>query len=222
VPSLAHHPASSTPIRPTAVELRRLKEVGDGSYDSPSVVVGSPDRPVSGFGYCASGSHASPGSQRTTHFGIIAGTSASSAMRPRSAVAAAEATKADLSLVAQVNMDTSVIVTEDLVFHAPSTAASKNTRKEKSLGSLCQRFLCIYLLGRRSLTLDEAAAVLSGPDAVPPTIMRTKIRRLYDIANVLCTLRLLEKGTSGKRVVFVWRGPHAMGYVAAAPAAVIR
>ena len=116
-------------------------------------------------------------------------------------------------LTSRGSKDTCVLVTEDLVFHAPtSVGSSKNSRKEKSLGSMCQRFLCIYLLGRTSLTLDEAAAVLAGPEVVPPSVMRTKIRRLYDIANVLCTLRLLEKGTSGKRVLFVWRGPTRMVY----------
>ena len=69
-------PASSTPVRPTAVELRRQKEVGDGSYDSPSVVVGSPERGGSSsaaFGFCAAGSTSSPGAHRATMFGVVTG-----------------------------------------------------------------------------------------------------------------------------------------------------
>ena len=84
-------------------------------------------------------------------------------------------------------------------------------RKEKSLAVTCHRFLCIFLLGVKRLTLDDAAAVLSGPDAATPGLLRTKIRRLYDIANVLVVLRLVGRSAnSGKRVVFSWRGVDSM------------
>lgn len=203
---LTSPPASSTPVRPTAVELRRQQESGAeaSSFDSPSQVLGSPEKPAARFSFAAAGSPVR---------------SAAAAPAAGSSTCPPAPDSAD-DLLAAVHTGTDVIVSEDVALSVAGLGdgdggggggSGKGTsRKEKSLGCLCLRFLAIYLLGRSSVSLDEAAAVLAGPELCPPAAMRTKIRRLYDIANVLCTLRLLEKvsaPSSGKRFVFVWRGP---------------
>ena len=101
-----------------------------------------------------------------------------------------------------------VIVAEDLACSAPTRTVVP--RREKSLGTLCQKFLSIFLLGRTCFCLDDAARLLMLPEEISgPGKLRTKIRRLYDIANVLCTLGLVEKvhTSSQKKPSFHWRGP---------------
>ncbi len=113
------------------------------------------------------------------------------------------------ALVDRPCLETDVITAEDLVCVGDHKTAMP-PRREKSLGSLCQRFVCIFLLGRHCLCLDEAAKVLMRPEEIDgPAKLRTKIRRLYDVANVLCTLGLLEKVliASTKKPGFVWLGP---------------
>jgi hypothetical protein len=103
-----------------------------------------------------------------------------------------------------------VIVAEDLACAAPTRAVVP--RREKSLGTLCQKFISIFLLGRTWFCLDDAARLLMTPDELAGNNkLRTKIRRLYDIANVLCTLGLVEKlqGSQQKKPGFHWRGPQA-------------
>lgn len=120
--------------------------------------------------------------------------------------------------------------------NAPSTAPSSmetepdievkpvraGGRKEKSLGVLSQRFVQLFLLaGSRPVSLDQAAVQLLGrspsdvdPLAVSPAegdsskLLKTKVRRLYDIANILSSLRLIEKvHTSNRKPSFKWLGP---------------
>lgn len=96
------------------------------------------------------------------------------------------------------------------------------SRKEKSLGVLSQRFVQLFLLaGSRPVSLDQAAIQLLGrspsdvdPLAVSPAegdsskLLKTKVRRLYDIANILSSLRLIEKvHTSNRKPSFKWLGP---------------
>lgn len=95
-------------------------------------------------------------------------------------------------------------------------------RKEKSLGVLSQRFVQLFLLaGSRPVSLDQAAVQLLGrsPSDVDPLtvspaegdsskLLKTKVRRLYDIANILSSLRLIEKvHTSNRKPSFKWLGP---------------
>ncbi|KAI3452372.1 hypothetical protein Pfo_009037 [Paulownia fortunei] len=81
-------------------------------------------------------------------------------------------------------------------------------RREKSLGLLTQNFVKLFLCSDVDLiSLDRAALALLG-DSHDPTAMRTKVRRLYDIANVLSSMGLLEKTRdpeSGKPA-FRWIG----------------
>ncbi|KAJ8753560.1 hypothetical protein K2173_022801 [Erythroxylum novogranatense] len=74
------------------------------------------------------------------------------------------------------------------------TAASRfDGRKEKSLGHLTQNFVRLFLCYDVDLiSLQDAANVLLG-DAQTSSTMRRKARRLYDIANVLSSVKLIEK-----------------------------
>ncbi|KAG5028053.1 hypothetical protein JHK87_011567 [Glycine soja] len=57
------------------------------------------------------------------------------------------------------------------------------------------------------ISLDEAAKLLLG-DAHNTSVMRTKVRRLYDIANVLSSMNLIEKThtTDTRKPAFRWLG----------------
>jgi hypothetical protein len=180
--------SNSTPVRATAAELRRMCERKHGEgVDSPSAAT-SPGRA------CTPLSSVSP-----PHGVRAAGGSRTAAVADPYA-----------ALVEPPNPATAVIVCEDLAGAVVGRAAVP--RREKSLGALCQKFVSFFLLGRTVLCLDEAAKVLMGPKETALGKVRTKIRRLYDIANVLCTLRLLEKVhvTTSRKPGFVWRGPIAV------------
>ncbi|CAN8070701.1 unnamed protein product [Agarophyton chilense] len=99
---------------------------------------------------------------------------------------------------------------------------SGGSRKEKSLGVLSQRFVQLFLLaGSGAVSLDQAAVQLLGrspsdtdPLAISPVegdatkLLKTKVRRLYDIANILSSLRLIEKvHTVNRKPAFKWLGP---------------
>ncbi|KAI5665578.1 hypothetical protein M9H77_15431 [Catharanthus roseus] len=80
-------------------------------------------------------------------------------------------------------------------------------RKEKSLGLLAQNFVKLLLSSNELISLDRAASLLLG-DIRDPTSMRTKVRRLYDIANVFASMNLIAKTRhpdSGKPA-FKWIG----------------
>lgn len=104
--------------------------------------------------------------------------------------------------------------------------ATGGSRKEKSLGVLSQRFVQLFLLaGDSAVSLDQAAVQLLGrspsdadPLAVSPAegdpskLLKTKVRRLYDIANILSSLQLIEKvHTRNRKPAFKWLGPRYMG-----------
>ncbi len=73
---------------------------------------------------------------------------------------------------------------------------SRPTRKDKSLGVLTLRFIGLFLQAERgTVSLDSAAMQLVEGEA-EPNKLKTITRRLYDIANVLCSLRLIERATS--------------------------
>lgn len=109
--------------------------------------------------------------------------------------------------------------------------ASGGSRKEKSLGVLSQRFVQLFLLaGDRAVSLDQAAIQLLGrspsdtdPLSVSPVegdttkLLKTKVRRLYDIANILSSLHLIEKvHTVNRKPAFKWLGPEASSEALAA------
>ncbi|KAK8954083.1 E2F transcription factor-like E2FE [Platanthera zijinensis] len=94
----------------------------------------------------------------------------------------------------------------------PRTAVE---RKEKSLGQLTQNFVKLLLTTKADMvSLDEAAKLLLG-DGQDQSNMRNanaaKVRRLYDIANVLSSLNLIEKThqSDTRKPAFRWLGTKA-------------
>ncbi|XP_068711100.1 transcription factor E2F8-like isoform X4 [Montipora foliosa] len=85
-------------------------------------------------------------------------------------------------------------------------------RKDKSLGVLSQKFLMMFLVSEtRYVTLEDAANVLIGEEEEGQTKYKTKVRRLYDIANILSSLQLIEKVhihsiQTGRKPGFRWIG----------------
>ncbi|KAK7330442.1 hypothetical protein VNO77_24636 [Canavalia gladiata] len=83
-----------------------------------------------------------------------------------------------------------------------------DNRREKSLALLTQNFVKLFVCSNVELiSLDEAAKLLLG-DAHNSSIMRTKVRRLYDIANVLSSMNLIQKThtTDTRKPAFKWLG----------------
>ncbi|XP_055776851.1 transcription factor E2F8-like isoform X1 [Salvelinus fontinalis] len=93
-------------------------------------------------------------------------------------------------------------------------AASVNSRKDKSLRVMSQKFVMLFLVSTpRVVSLDVAARILIGEDQVADqdkSKFKTKVRRLYDIANVLRSLKLIEKvhvtEEKGRKPAFEWTG----------------
>lgn len=68
-------------------------------------------------------------------------------------------------------------------------------RRDKSLGVLSKRFVVMFLIHpEHTVTLEMAAKILitNGPNPAENK-MKTKVRRLYDIANILSSLKLIKK-----------------------------
>lgn len=79
-------------------------------------------------------------------------------------------------------------------------------KKEKSLGSLCGGFIKLFFECSKVLSLEQAAMRLTDNDQ-RSNQLKTKIRRLYDIANVLSALGLIKKVyTPSKKPAFEWIG----------------
>ncbi|KAG0432943.1 hypothetical protein HPB47_020375 [Ixodes persulcatus] len=95
------------------------------------------------------------------------------------------------------------------------TAQEQDPRREKSMGIMSQRFLMLFLTSPpKTVSLDLAAKVLIGDPTVDKTqslLYKTKIRRLYDIANILSSLGLIHKVTvteaRGRKSAFKYIGP---------------
>ncbi|XP_044077786.1 transcription factor E2F8 isoform X2 [Siniperca chuatsi] len=94
-------------------------------------------------------------------------------------------------------------------------AASVNSRKDKSLRVMSQKFVMLFLVSNpRVVSLDVAAKILIGEDQgadQDKNKFKTKVRRLYDIANVLRSLKLIDKvhvtEERGRKPAFEWVGP---------------
>ncbi|XP_038680277.1 E2F transcription factor-like E2FE isoform X2 [Tripterygium wilfordii] len=90
-----------------------------------------------------------------------------------------------------------------------STASSKtDNRREKSLGLLAKNFVKLFVCTKVDLiSLNDAAKSLLG-DGHASSLMRTKVRRLYDIANVLSSVNLIEKThtVDTRKPAFRWLG----------------
>ncbi|NWI95833.1 E2F8 factor, partial [Pitta sordida] len=97
-------------------------------------------------------------------------------------------------------------------------AASVNGRKYKSLRVMSQKFVMLFLVSTPQIvSLDVAAKILIGEDQLEDldkSKFKTKIRRLYDIANVLSSLKLIKKvhvtEERGRKPAFKWTGPEVL------------
>ncbi|KAM9223472.1 transcription factor E2F8 [Leptosomus discolor] len=97
-------------------------------------------------------------------------------------------------------------------------AASVNSRKDKSLRVMSQKFVMLFLVSTpQLLSLEVAAKILIGEDQLEDldkSKFKTKIRRLYDIANVLSSLQLIKKvhvtEERGRKPAFKWTGPEVL------------
>ncbi|XP_012846960.1 PREDICTED: E2F transcription factor-like E2FE isoform X2 [Erythranthe guttata] len=82
-------------------------------------------------------------------------------------------------------------------------------RKEKSLGFLTHNFVKLFLCTDMDLiSLEDAAKLLLGDGKHTSMTTRTKVRRLYDIANVLSSMKFIEKihHPETRKPAFRWLG----------------
>mmetsp|Transcript_64968 Transcript_64968/g.159964 ORF Transcript_64968/g.159964 Transcript_64968/m.159964 type:complete len:541 (-) Transcript_64968:1508-3130(-) len=84
----------------------------------------------------------------------------------------------------------------------------KGSRREKSLGVLSQKFVRLFLNSPDGVvSLESAARRLMDESSMDDGQLKTKIRRLYDIANILCSLGLIEKthlADGSRKPAFKW------------------
>lgn len=92
--------------------------------------------------------------------------------------------------------------------------AGNSNRKDKSLRIMSQKFVMLFLVSKtQTVTLDAAAKILieDSQDSTSHSKYKTKVRRLYDIANVLTSLGLIKKvhvrEERGRKPAFKWLGP---------------
>ncbi|KAA0720794.1 Transcription factor E2F7 [Triplophysa tibetana] len=98
--------------------------------------------------------------------------------------------------------------------HTQNTHVASSRRKDKSLRIMSQKFVMLFLVSKtRTVTLDTAAKILieEGQDDSSHSKYKTKVRRLYDIANVLTSLNLIKKlhvrEENSRKPIFKWIGP---------------
>ncbi|XP_053923935.1 transcription factor E2F8 [Cuculus canorus] len=95
--------------------------------------------------------------------------------------------------------------------------ASVNGRKVTSLRVMSQKFVMLFLVSTpQVVSLEVAAKILIGEDRLEDldkSKFKTKIRRLYDITNVLSSLELIKKvhvTKRGRKPAFKWTGPEVL------------
>ncbi|GFS55581.1 transcription factor E2F8 [Trichonephila inaurata madagascariensis] len=95
----------------------------------------------------------------------------------------------------------------------PSQSSFPELRKDKSLAIMSQKFLMLFLVSPyKIISLGVAAKVLNGfQKAERAAQIKTQIRRLYDIANVLSSIGLIQKEVAivqnGRKPAFKYIGP---------------
>ncbi|GFR05995.1 transcription factor E2F7 [Trichonephila clavata] len=104
----------------------------------------------------------------------------------------------------------------EISFQFSSTIPSQSfpeLRKDKSLAIMSQKFLMLFLVSPyKIISLGVAAKVLNGfQKAERAAQIKTQIRRLYDIANVLSSIGLIQKEVAivqnGRKPAFKYIGP---------------
>ncbi|KAL3793392.1 hypothetical protein ACHAW5_000260 [Stephanodiscus triporus] len=94
-------------------------------------------------------------------------------------------------------------VTPDQLPSQSSSSSSAANTKTKGMAQTCQKLIQIFLVtGRVEIGLAEAAEEVLGPlspaeEADAVKAMKTKVRRMYDIANVLTSIGILSKENVG-------------------------
>lgn len=88
------------------------------------------------------------------------------------------------------------------------TVISIDCRRDKSLALLTQNFIKLFLCSDVEYVLLEDAAMKMLGDSQNSTALTTKVRRLYDIANVLSTINLIEKTNNpeNRKTAYRWLG----------------
>ncbi|XP_036375555.1 transcription factor E2F7-like [Megalops cyprinoides] len=93
-------------------------------------------------------------------------------------------------------------------------SGTASQRKDKSLRIMSQKFVMLFLVSETlTVTLDVAAKILieESQDTGSHSKYKTKVRRLYDIANILTSLTLIQKvyvkEERGRKPAFRWIGP---------------
>ena len=66
-----------------------------------------------------------------------------------------------------------------------------SSKKEKSLENLAARFLKVFIFATGPVSLEQAAKLLILTD--DSALIKTKIRRLYDIINVFKSIGIVQK-----------------------------
>lgn len=67
----------------------------------------------------------------------------------------------------------------------------------------------LFVTWKRVISLEEAARSISDGEKIDEKMLKTKIRRLYDIANVLQSIGLIAKTQSkNRKPAFKWVGLH--------------
>ncbi|KAK9906697.1 hypothetical protein WJX75_006387 [Coccomyxa subellipsoidea] len=113
------------------------------------------------------------------------------------------------------------IKVEDFEDRGNAGIGRSGDRREKSLGLLSQRFIQMFLAapGEQVIALEGAAQMLLEAEGAGGDVnkLKTKVRRLYDIANILSSLHLLEKTQlpDSRKPAFRWLGIESQ--IAAAP-----
>ncbi|KAM4039144.1 transcription factor E2F7 [Anomaloglossus baeobatrachus] len=110
--------------------------------------------------------------------------------------------------------DHSIINQPSLSIEQDCPSASASSRKDKSLRIMSQKFVMLFLVSTtKIITLEIAAKILieESQDLSDHSKFKTKVRRLYDIANVLTSLGLIKKvhvtEERGRKPAFKWIGP---------------
>lgn len=96
--------------------------------------------------------------------------------------------------------------------HDKAQAIREGLRKDRSLGVMSQKFLMLFLVSKnKTINLELSAKILVGDPDSEAGNFKTKIRRLYDIANILTSLQLITKvqvtETRGRKPAFKYIGP---------------
>jgi transcription factor E2F7/8 len=96
---------------------------------------------------------------------------------------------------------------DDLSDDEEDSQNGKSSKKEKSLGLLSNGYIKLFLTWKNIISLEQAAKKLSSEN-IEENKIKTKVRRLYDIANVFTALGLIKKTCleDSRKPAFQWIG----------------